>query len=163
MDIRAKLQFILSAVEVFTATEVPSAGGQTFSHNGFNQSIQLTGTSSPVVDALYAEELTGPQSLDLTALSRTNRDDLDATGKKLQAMLVNNLSSTSDLVISDGGANPYSINGTADVTIPAGDGTNTPSLMLFFPQALDDVAAGAKAIDFTITAGQDFQVLMLFG
>lgn len=156
--VTAAVQLIASASELFSAAELPSAAGDTIRHNGFNTRTLLNATSTPPVSEVYAEQLTGPQSLDLTALVRTVRPNLNATGLKLGVLMVNNLSTTDDVVISDPVSNPYSINDGDDITIPP-----SSKALLLFSEQLADVAAGAKAVTITAAAGEDFQLLMLFG
>jgi hypothetical protein len=77
---------------------------------------------------------------------------------KLQAILLENLSTTDAVTISDGSSNAYSINGTNDKVVPIG-GTYGE----YFADALDDVATGAKAVDITPGTSEEFYLVLLFG
>jgi hypothetical protein len=158
VTLTANLAARLGLVRSLDDTEVPSAGAHTTAHNAFDFTKLLDANSTPPGTKSYVDELTGTQNLDLTALSDPELGTVDGTGLKVQAILVNNTSGSADLTISDGAANPYSLNGTADIVVEYGG-----TLLMYFNDQLADVAAGAKAIDFTITAGQTFQLAIIMG
>lgn len=145
-------------VSTWEAADLPSAGQQSMTHSQFDTSVNLHVSSDVPVTKKYADELTGNQSLDLTALADPEWGTIDGTGLKVQGILVNNLSASATLTISDGGANPYSLNATANLVVKPG-----ASLQMYFADQLADIAAGAKAIDFAITAGQSYQVSIVMG
>lgn len=155
--INAALRLSLDVLESFSASELPTAASPSVKHNQANLAQTLNASSTPAGTKLYAKKLTGTQTLDLTALTDTLGAALDCTGLKLQAILLENLSTTNTVVISDP-ANPYSLNATAAITVPAG-----ATLGMYFNDKLADVAAGAKGITFTATAGQTYNLLMVFG
>ena len=146
-------------VSKWSASELPStAGEQSVVHTAFAKSIPLRADSTPPASKKMADEFTGDQNLDLTALSDPEVGAVDATGLKVQVLLVNNLSTSATLTLSDGVANPYQLNGGDTIVIPPG-GTD----LKFFNDKLADVAAGAKCFDAAITAGQKFQLLLVMG
>jgi len=145
--------------EQYDATSSPGTGQVTLSFNEFNQNETLNSSSTPPATKFIAEKYTGTQNLDFTALARTALGDtVDASGLKLQLLLLVNLSTTDDVTISDAAANPYSINGTDDVVVPVGG-----YLLMQFNDQLDDVAAGALGMDITPGAGESFQLVLVFG
>jgi len=156
--INATLRIALDVLEEFTAAEIPLVSQPSVLHNQANLSKSLNASSTPAGTKVYAQQLTGTQNLDLTSLTDTIGNALDCSGLKLQALLIKNLSTTDPLTISDGAANPYSINGTHDVDVPIGC-----TFGFEFGEQLADVAAGALAIDITPAAGQSFQLVMVFG
>lgn len=158
VTLTANLAARLGLVRSLDATEVPSAGAHTTPHNEFDFTKALTASSTPPLSKSYLDMLTGDQNLDLTALADPELGTVDGTGLKVQAILVKNISGSADLTISDAAANPYSLNSTADIVVEYGG-----SLLLFFNDQLADIAAGAKGIDFTITAGQSFELGILMG
>lgn len=156
--LNAAMRLTLDVLETFSADEYPLAAAPAMKINAANLSQTLNATSSPAATKMYAAELTGSQSLDLTALTDRTGAALDCSGLKLQALLVKNLSTTDAVVIADGASTPYSLNATADLTVPVGG-----TLGAYFADQLADVAAGAKDIDITAGVGEDYQVVMLLG
>lgn len=156
--INAAFRQQLTVQEAFSADELPTAQDPSVNHNQANRSKTLSASTTPAGTEVYARELTGSQNLDLTALTDTLGNALDCSGLKLQAILLNNPSTTDAVVISDGAADPYSINGGSDITVPVGG-----AFSMDFNDELADVAAGAKAIDITPGAGESFKLVMVFG
>ena len=157
--ISATQRFALSVVETFSEEEMPATGNRSFSNDQFNLTQKLNATSTPPGAKTWAEELTGDQSPDFTALARAFGAAVDASGLKLQMLLVNNLSESATLVVAKGSSNGYAINGAAgDFTVPPGG-----SVQYFFNDALTDVDGTHKTIDCTITAGQSYQLQLVFG
>jgi len=149
----------LTVVEEFTAAEMPSGGDRSLTHDVFNNHETRTSSSTPPVSKVYAKKLTGSQNLDFTALVPDVGDTIDATGLKLQYVMINNLSTANNVDWADGGANPYSINNTNPIRVPPGARLGP----IYFADQLADVAAGAKAVAITAGAGQDYEVILVFG
>lgn len=144
---------------VVTRDDIESAGAESVSyHSAFNIADTLTASTTPPVTKKFSDELTATLNLDLAAYTDPELGADDATGLKVQAIRVNNLSTTNILTISDGAANPYQLNGGADIVVPIGGWVE-----MYFNDQLADVAAGAKTIDFTPTAGQGYQVMIIMG
>jgi len=143
-----------------TRDDVDSAGSLDTVHSAFNQAQTLNADSTPPVTKKYAAELTGTQTLDLTAAADPELGTLDMSGLKLQAMLVVNLSTTDNLVVEDGAANPYQVNAGDTIVIEEG-GENFA--LMYFGGKLADVAAGAKNLKFTAAPGESYQVILVFG
>jgi hypothetical protein len=150
-------RFILQTTESFTAVELPELGEQKLTYDAFNKSVTLSPTTTPPATKSWAKKLTGSQTLDLTALTRTLGATVNATGLRLQSILVNNLSTTDNVVIAKGVSNGYAFNGAAgNKTIVAGG-----SFMEFFNDGLTDIDATHKTLD--ITAVGDFQIILVCG
>ena len=155
--ISATLRFYLSFVEQFSAAEMPASSGRSISNDQFGQAFKLAAGSTPPAAKGWAGQLTGNQTLDFTALARTIGPTVNATGLKLQAILVNNLDDANPLVIAKGAVNGYAFNAAAgNKTIVAGG-----SYQEFFNDGLADVDATHKTFDITATG--DFQILLVFG
>ena len=157
-EINAQLELKAQVTETFDETEMPGAVDRAVTYSDFGWKDRLNADSTPTAEMVHVAEGTGNASLDLTALARAFGGSLDATDKKLRMILVNNLSATTDLTIADGGANPYSINGTNDKVVKPG-----ARYMEFFDDALADVSGTAKAIDITAGVAEDWELMMIFG
>lgn len=163
--IEATLRNYLSFQEKFTAAEMPASRNRSITNDQFNQTKTLKASTTPAATKGWAGEKTGTQTLDLTALTRTVCPTVDASGLKLQAMQIVNLSTTATLSIAKGASNGYAINGASGnyVIPPSG------SLLVYFAGGLGAVGPTAKTIDCTVTpAGsgtevQDFTVSLIFG
>ena len=119
---------------------------------------RLDAASTPPATKYYSEILTGTQNLDLTALSRSERDTLDASGLKLQTLRLINISTTNSVTLQDGASNAYQINGGDTEVLPP-----ECRLMRTFSDSLADVDASNKNITVSATAGQTYRLTMIFG
>lgn len=163
--IAATLRFGLSVLETFTAAEMPASKNRTVTDDGFNTTVNLGAATTPPGTKGWAALLSGTQTIDATALTRTVGPAINATGLRLQALLVNNLSTTATVSLAKGSSNGLPFNGASGglVVPPSG------SALLYFADGLADVAAGAKTIDITVTpAGSgtevlNFQIQLVFG
>ena len=155
---RVGLQFNLATQ--YSAVESPGTGLMEVARQAFNKAWNLASGGTPPVNAaaVYGEELTSSQALDLTALVRSVEATLDVTGLKVQGFLLTNLSTVNTVVIADSGANAYLLNGGAAITVPP-----TGSVVVMAPEKLADVDATHKIITLTATAGQKFQLALIFG
>jgi len=158
VTLTANLAARLSLNRSLDATEVPSAGAHTTPHNQFDFTKLLNADSTPAGTKSFLDDFTSTQNLDLTSLTDPQIGAVDGTGLKVQAILVNNTSASATLAISDGGANPYSLNATANIVVPAG-----ATFFAYYADKLADIGAAAKAITFTTTAGQTFQLGIIMG
>ncbi len=148
----------LTIVSTRTEAELPSASGRSITHSLFNQSKTLNADSTPPATKKYANEITSTATLDLTALADPEIGTVDGTGLKVQAIQVNNLSTTNTVTIADGGANPYQLFAGQSLVVPAG-----ACMQMFFNDKLADIAVAVKNILFTATAGQKYQVVIVMG
>jgi len=138
---------------------MPAIGNRSVTSNQFNFTKKLNASSTPPGSASWADALSGDQTLDFTALSRSIGEDVDATGLKLQMLLLNNLSASATLTLAKGASNGYAVNGAAgSLVCPPGG-----SVQYFFNDALEDVDATHKTLDLTITAGEEFEIQLVFG
>jgi hypothetical protein len=156
--VSARVQILFNLATAYTALESPGTGGATINRAAFNKSLTLGALSVPPAAAVYGEELTSSQTLDLTALVRSLEAVLDATGLKLQAILINNISLANSVVLADAGANTYLVNAGEPLTIPADS-----VLALAFNDTLADVDTTHKVLTFTATSGQKYQVALVLG
>lgn len=163
--ITATQRFALAVLEAFTAVELPASNNRSLNNDQFNKTVTLSATTTPPGTKGWAAKLTSSQTINLAALTRSVGPTIDATGLRLQMVLVNNLSTTATLAIDKGASNGYPINGAAGgQVIPPGG-----SWQAYFADGLADVAAGARTLDATVTpAGsgtevEDFEIIMVFG
>jgi len=156
--INATQQFGLTVVESGTLVEVPSAGDRTVIHNQFGSVVRLNAASTPPGSMVYAAKGTGTVTLDLTALVSSVFGTKDASGLKLQSLLLNNLSTTDDVDIGDAVANPYPINNGADIRVPPGGKLET-----YYADQLADVAAGALGILITAGVAEEWELIIVLG
>ncbi len=140
---------------------IPGVGVQSLTYNSFASQKALTPTSTPPVTKAYVNEITGNCTLDLTALADPLAGTIDGTGLKVQALrLVNNATGTSApvLTVAANSTTGYALNGLGSLQVPAGG-----DLMIFFADKLDDVSGTKKLIDFTLAAGETFQIMIGLG
>ena len=162
--ITATVRFFASFVEKFSEAEVPSSNNRSFTNDLFNSNMNISPTTTPPASKAWADELIGNQTLDLTALTRLVGPTVDATGLKLQAILINNLDASDPLIVAAGVTNGYDLSCDAgSSSSAAGEKTVAPggNYLEFFNDALADVAADAKTLE--ITAPGDFQIMLIFG
>jgi hypothetical protein len=100
--------------------------------------------------------------LDLTALPATT-GNIDATGLKLQCLILENPAGNSAITLGKGATNGYALFGTTNTVTVAAHASYAGYLALFFPEGLPDVAGGAKTIDITGTGTQSFGLTLVFG
>jgi len=163
--ISATQRFGLSVMETFTEAELPAAKNRTIVDDQFGSSVKLDAASTPPATKAWSAKGTSTQTIDLTVLDRSVGPSINASGLRLQMLLLNNLSATASLMIDKGASNGYPINGSSEglVVPPSG------SAQLYFADGLADVASGAKTLDVTVTpAGsgvevEDFEIQLVFG
>jgi hypothetical protein len=156
MTIQASLQQALTVVETKSAADLPAAGDRSMTYDQFNVRKTLNTASTPAGTQFLAKQYASGQTLDFTALVNDLGETIDATGLKLQAMLLVNPSSSANVDWADGASDAYSINNAEGLRIPPGG-----SVELYFHGQLADVAAGVKDVD--ITATDAFQLILVFG
>ena len=148
----------LTVVETFPEADWPAVQDRVVSHDGYNTRRNLHAASTPPASQKYAATLTGPLTLDLTALADPVSGTLDGSGLKVQALKVNNLSTTDDLVIDDGAANPCSLNAGDPITLPP-----SGEALLYFADSLADVDATHCELDITAGAAEEFEIILVLG
>lgn len=152
----------------FTAVEtldtgVDAAPSPDIVHSSFNlNNVTLNATSTvPVTTTSYQDYalVAGAITIDLTALLGVNDEIQDATGLKLQTIIINNPSGNNPITVTTGAANGFPLfGGTNSVVIPA-DST----LAFYVPEGLTDVAAADKNIDVSGTGTETFKVGICLG
>ncbi|QDU82684.1 hypothetical protein Pla110_44450 [Polystyrenella longa] len=145
-------------------TGVAAASNPAITHSGFNlnSSSLNANTTPPVTTASYQKytlDGSGDATIDLTALLGVANESQDATGLKVQTVIVKNPAGNATLTISPGASNPYPLNGTGnDIEVPAGS-----TFGLYFADTLADVAASVKEIDIAGGAAETFQLGICLG
>jgi len=148
----------LTVVETFPEADWPAVQDRVLTHDGYNTRHNLHATSTPPATMKYADTLTGPLTLDLTALADPVSGTLDGSGLKVQALKVNNLSTTTALVIDVGASNPCSLNGGDPITLPA-----LGEAIFYFADGLVDVDATHCELDITAGAAEDYEIMLILG
>jgi hypothetical protein len=125
----------------------------------------LTGTSTVPATKVWSDYRTigaASETLDFTALVRTPLANLDASGLKLQLMLLkaDSTNVSAGIVFADGASNGYNLLGDA-----SGQVTLLPGQVLFLygGDKAQDVAAGDKTIDVTGDATDKYKIVLVFG
>ena len=151
--------FDLTATETFTEAEMPALANRQFQYKEFSANKSLNAATTPAATKVYAEKLSGSQTLDLTALTRSIGAVVNATALRLQQIQISNLSTSATIVIAKGATNGYAFNGAA------GDKAILPSghYAEYFHDGLTDIDATHKTLDITGTTGQYYNVVMIFG
>lgn len=165
---RIKLNLQLEATESGVALpDSPAAPStQSLTHSGFNVAQSFSAASVPVGDAIAFFEVTlsgGAASINLAALPH-NGATIDGTGKKVQAAIFRNPAGNNPMTITDGASNGYNIFGDASgqVTIP-GHASKPSAVAIFFPEGLQDIAAGDRTIDVAGTGTEVLEVGLVLG
>lgn len=135
-------------------------------HNAFDvlQNLTATGTTgSPAISKGGSFEFTlsgGSLSVDLTNLTGTNGVTVDATGLKLQAMLLRQPAGNAVMTIKKGVTNGYKPGGSSDFSISL---TAGEAAAFLFDETSDEVGASLKTLDLAGTGTQKLQAVLLFG
>jgi len=166
--VTARISFQVTALEELGATNTPSApaASRRVTHSDFNFSPTtnpLTASSDPPVSKVAGFLVTLADSageIDLTALTGTNGATVDATGLRLQALLIEAASDNSAVVnIAPGAANGYDLFGASgSVDIAAG-----AAIAAFLNDAGSNVGASECILDLAGTTGDVVNVLMVLG
>ena len=155
----ARQQFSLKVTETEDSTEQPLGTDRTRSYNSSSRKKLSAGSDADAPGSLaLATRYTGSQNLDLTDFTGTLGAGQDATGLRVNGILLVNNSTTNDVTITGGVANEYELNGGNDKVVKPGC-----SYQEFFNDKLDEVAAGVKAISIAATAGQTFDLILVIG
>ena len=149
-------QAALNAYLTYTAAERPGQANLVRPFTNFNRKATHNASSTVPATKIFVDTFNGNQSIDLTSLDDPEQETIDGTGLKVQFILVA-VNTAHDVTISDGAANAYSLNGGSDIVVE-GSGY----VLLYFADGLADIAAGAKAIDFT-TSSTDYDVMIVMG
>jgi len=148
-----------------TVEGVPSAEDAEVDNDDLNAGQQVYDVSSTPLIASFRRGGgeytlgTGDTTIDLTALSGT-QDDIDATGDKVQFLhITTDDENSGDVTIKPGASNPYNLFGASNEA-DFGAGID---MVVSFGETLDDVAAGAKMIDLSGTAGDKITLDFITG
>lgn len=163
MSVQVTIQQLLTVNETLSVG-VPdvAASAAPIRHDQFNNGPKtLNATSTPPASMSSSDQLTGTQTLDLTALPGVNGAVQNGTGLKVQAVMIQNpKTNTGALAVSPGAANPYPIWGAGNaLDIPLGG-----SIELDMGGNQIAVSATQKTILFTPAAGGDkYNVVIVLG
>lgn len=158
----------ISPIIAFTAVEtldtgVDAAPSPNVSHSSFNLTNTILNSAStpPVTVASYQTYalVAGALTIDLQALLGVNDEVQDATGLKLQTIIIRNPSGNSKITIGEGAVNGYPIFGAAnDLEVPADS-----EVGMKFADTLADVASADSEIDISGTGTESFDVGICLG
>lgn len=153
--LQALLKADITITETLSATDAPYLSIRNLTYAGFSKNLTFTSTSSPAITHKFAAELTGDYSLDLTNIFDPILGSADATGKKLIAILLNNLSTTADLTVAPGTTNGYPID---QIVVKAKRTT-----LIYYESTNAQVSSTQKIIQFSMTAGEKYQAILFLG
>ncbi len=158
----------ISPTITFTAIEtldtgVDAAPSPDVVHSSFNLTATTLNSAStaPVTTTSYQAYVlvAGAITIDLTALLGVNDESQDATGLKLQTIIISNPTGNNAITVTTGASNGFPLfGGTNSVIIPAG-----ATLAFFVPEGLTDVASGDAEIDVSGTGTETFDVGICLG
>lgn len=162
MSVSTAYALTATTTETLT-TNVPAASTPTVTHNGYNSSGSLSGSSGvpATVCAYFLKALSsGTATIDLSALVGTNGATVDLAGLKVQIFKVKNTATNANpITITFGASNPYLLGGSAFKWIlqPGQE------MMLVGNDATPDVGSGSKTIDLAGTGAQTLEVCIVAG
>jgi hypothetical protein len=158
---------LVSALTVVETLVDPYLGPglSTVTTNGLNETVVLTGVTVPPItaQAAFQQALSGgAATIDLTALpGLTPSETVNGTGLKVQAIKLRGLSTNANkIVVSQGAANPYRLDGATAWSIPLLAGQS----VLIYVDAGGEVIGGShKNIDLAGTGSQVLEVEIVMG
>jgi len=156
----------LRVVETFTADEMTTlpASRRSFDNTDFDTRTALSATTTPAVTKWHGKEYefaAGVVILDLQALANEIGDVVDMVGLELQAIMINNLSTTNTITLDSGVANGYVLTGGAAhdiVILPGSTWEHT-----FNNQLAQDVDGTHDTLHFIGTNGEDMEIAIVAG
>jgi hypothetical protein len=162
MSVSATFISALTITEPSAETLVQSTDN-TISYVGPNQSLTLTGLTSPAVSKQAAFEVTmsgGAATIDMQALVGALGSIVDGTGLKVQMIkFTNKATNANAITIAEGASNGYELlGGSFTFTLPVGG-----SALFYLPEGSPDIAANASEIDISGTGSQVLQVAIAMG
>lgn len=149
--------------EVTAGVAAASSGLTTVTQSAWNKNESLNSATTPPVTAAVVESGTlssGTKDFDLTALTGLNGATYDMSGKKLNAIFVENPSGSSgSWTIGPGPSNGYALwGGSVAVPVAVGD-----YQVRKFSDHLPDVDSTHKVIRLTGAAAESYRVILVFG
>lgn len=168
-SVQAEIKAELTVLEVLGAgVEASDTSGARITHNQFNKSISLTGTTSVPVSkvASFRKALSGGSAtIDLTSLTQANGAALDATGLKLQALLAVAVSgNTSAVTLEKGATNGYELmGGSWSIRVFPGEPGLPGFALIHTGEDAPDIGPTAKTIDLSGTGSESVDISMVFG
>lgn len=149
MAVSAKYRFKLDVSETL-AMGLDLAANPTVTHKITHQENTINATSTVPATKAYSDTASlsaGTATLDLTNLAGPISSTVDFTGLKVQIVKVScPATNTAAVVVDVGATNGYNLFGDANGQITVHPGGIA---MVYQPNLLPDVAAGAKTIDLT--------------
>lgn len=142
-----------------------SPDDSTITENGLNESITLTGTSSPAAtqQASFQQALSsGAATISLEALpGLTPSETVNGVGLKVQMLKLRNLAANANkIVVSQGASNGYRLDGATNWSIPLAPGQ---SILMNLDGAADAIGSTHLNIDLAGTLAQVLECEIVMG
>jgi hypothetical protein len=175
MTTKATITCSMDVTETIAAASSPASSADGSSnarrYSEYNQTNKiLDGSTTPKADTVVDLSRTlaaASETADLTAapLASDINETVDLTGKKLVGLLIyadagNN---AAGVTIESGASNGYDFLGDAAYGLTVYPGMTIEMFQLGVAASLDAVGASDKTLDFGGTAGDELQILALFG
>jgi hypothetical protein len=154
----------LSIVETLNGLAV-SPGDNTVTLTGLNETVALTGSTTPPVSAATAFAVTmsgGAATIDLTALpGLTPSETINATGLKGAAIKMSNpLTNANKIAVSQGASNAFRLDAATNWSVVLAPGQ---SVLFNLDGLTDAVGSTHKTIDLAGTGSQVLNVEIALG
>ncbi len=163
MTVSITPQMTMTASETLDPASNEGATTPIVTQAAFNLSgPAMSANTTPRVDKASYKSHTltaGAKTIDLTALQGVNDVAIDATGLKLQTIIIKNPVGNNPMTIGEGAVNGYPIFGAAnDLTVPGGC-----TMTMIFNDQLVDVGATDLAIDIVGTGTESVDIGICLG
>lgn len=148
---------------ITTGTPAASDANARVTHNLFNSSASLSGSTTPPATTVAAFELAlvaGAGSIDLRALSGTNGATIDGNGLKVQVLKIKAKATNENVIsVAVGASNGYELAG-ADFKITLQPGQE---FLFYGNDETPDIADADKVLDVAGTGTQGLDVIVVMG
>lgn len=159
MSVTANITILSGVTETVTEDAIAN---QQVSHNGYDLvGLQLPTAAIPVTTPSFKEYalVAGTLTIDLTALLGLKDAVQNATGLKVQYMVIINPQNNANITVAPGASNGYGM----DTEVVRGSQVSDTYKVIFCAEAFGDVGASAKNITITGTGSQTFKLGLLLG
>jgi len=162
MSVEAKYNLLL---KVYESISLDYADNPEWRHLITGLDGTLNASSTVPATMVWSDERTlagASETLDFTALARSPLANVDATGLKLQLMLLKAAegNNVAGLLFDVGATNGYNLLGNANGQVLLHPGA---AILQFEPDKLPDVSGTEKTIDISGTAADEYGILLVFG